>query len=697
MVILLNQSSSGLHIREDLARQYADLFGEKKVNDQTVRVEDWITRLTTEFGEDFRAITRMRHEFLKRQNAVTERYAFLPSDRVISDADGNKLTVGQIRQGMLDNFFNEESPSRWKLNKSIPVPDEVTRPGLQGTGPFDDLGMAMSALNARTASWMPDWEDAGNDYQDKLYRAWKNLKELLAGEWDGQTYVHPTKKKQYRIGVPRESWPTFFIRVPGLHLTNRQMTVGGKPVPAIIPALLLHALNNYDSQRRHKSGIYYYAPKIETPEEALLVARLLKAVEAVIGVSRGTIKIEMLNERARYSVNQEAIMWVLRDWLVGPNVGRWDYINSRIEMGRDHRQLVFPDPHKVTMTDPTMTAYTRRNALLTTLVHGFPVGGMSAVMKNSKQSKEVNHKAIRSIWFDKLRERLTGLLLIDGTLFDCYRQSWVATTENEYVRAGEEPLIAQFAEGKGSPLQDLVDRATSDERKVLENLNLLRDGKIHPYTISKKDLTVENLFSDQAWDELFSLPRGETTEEGLRYAITMATEYMFQQLNGNNAVAIDDYLSGTRLMNDFATYEIFWHWLWTTLHHQQGLSRGGKTTQEGERVNESLMSRLLEERWRDVEAYFSEQDRQGIVSRFDRSKAPLVMEVIRRQLFHSQWIMYGSRVLLSIIEADEKEREQTLTAIFSPSRAEVVGKVETGELSPTALAAYDYVYDIPQE
>ncbi|MFQ5930279.1 MAG: malate synthase, partial [Acidobacteriota bacterium] len=296
MVNLQSSSSSGLQVREDLAQKYADLFGDKSVNGRTVKVEELIAKFTNEFSEDFRRIAKMRHEFLSRQRDVREKYAFLSPDQEISDADGNKATVGQIRQGMLDNFFGKESPYRWKLNERIPIPDEVTRTGLQGTGPFDDLGMAMSALNVRTASWMPDWEDAGNDYQDKLYRAWQNLKELLAGKWEGRTYLHPRKKKEYKIGVPRESWPVLFIRVPGLHLRNRQMTLDGKPVPATIPALVLYALNNYDSQHRHKSGIYYYVPKIETSEEALLFARLLKALEEAIGVPRGTIKIEMLNE-----------------------------------------------------------------------------------------------------------------------------------------------------------------------------------------------------------------------------------------------------------------------------------------------------------------------------------------------------------------------------------------------------------------
>ncbi|MBI3941225.1 MAG: hypothetical protein HY315_10355 [Acidobacteria bacterium] len=682
-------------MRRDIAAKFGALFGRKSAHGKILSVEDLIAELTGRFRSEFNRLLAERRKCLQRVARGEERYGFLPADQIVWDADGNGLTVAQIRQGMLENFYGARSSFTWSLNRDVPIPGEVTRPGLQGTGPFDDLGMAISALNARAASWMADWEDAGNDCRDKLYQAWQNVGELLEGQWEGRSYLHPSKKKEYSIRLPRAEWPVLFARVPGLHLKNRQISLNQEPVPAMIPALVIYALNNHDSQVKHHSGIYFYIPKIETAEEALLVARLLNALETALGVARGTIKIEMLNERGRYTANQEAIMWVLRDWLVGPNVGRWDYINSRIEMGKDHPSMVFPDPHRVGMTDPTMTAYTRRNALLTLLAGGFPVGGMSAVMKNPRQSKEINDRAVRSIWFDKLRERLTGLLAIDGHVHDMYRQSWVATTETEYVRAGEEPLQAGFSPGDPAcELATLVERTTEQERRLLENLGLLREGRIRPRVFSPEDLAAEKLFSKEAWDELFSRPAGETTEEGLRYAIYMASEYVFQQLNGNNAAAIDDYLTGTRLMNDFATYEIFWHWLWTVVHHEVKLTQGGETTTRSEPITAALIGRLLDERTEAVKAYFAEQDRQGVSSRFDRGKAPLVMELLGRQLRHPQWITYGSRVLLSIVESDPQERDRILEAVFAPSREAVLGKVQAGELPPVALRCYEYVYDI---
>ncbi len=683
---------SGLEVRADIAKGYADLLGDQAVNGATHNVAELIATFTRRFRPQFATVLGARSEFLAAVATGKARYRFAaPEDRV-EDADGQSLSVAEIRQGMMDELLNRPSPQRWRLNAKQPVPAEVMKPGLQGTGPFDDLGMAMGALNAGgygATSWMADWEDAGNDYGDKLYRAWKNMKELLAGKWEGQVYHHPEKKKDYALKVPRSQWPVLFHRVPSLHLRNRQIALDGENVPATIAALLIHTLNNFDAQRKHGSGIYFYVPKIETPAEARLVASLLKALEETLKVPRGTLKIEMLNERARYAANQELILWVLRDWLVGPNVGRWDYINSRIEMLKDAPEGVFPDPHTVGMIEPSMSEYTRRNALLTALVGGFPVGGMSAVMKNPRSPSAVNEKAVRSIFFDKLRERLTGLMTLAGRPFDLYRQSWVATTEEEYVRVGAEPLQVAVAD-----LPALVTRLSGEEKSRLQALGLLdQQGKVVSQVVAAGELAPEKLFSDAAFTALFRRPEGPITEKGLRYAIYMASEYMFQQLNGNNAAAIDDYLSGNRLMNDFATYEIFWHWLWTALHHEARLTADGDSTKQGERVTRKLMERLLLDRDRAVTEYFAAQDREGVKSRFDRSLAPLTMELLRRQLFHPQWIMYGSRVLLSIIEVTAGERGAILEAIFAASRQDVEQQVRSGQCPAAALAARDFVYD----
>ena len=681
------------------------------MNGRSVNVEALIARLTLDLGDEFHELLTLRHTFQDMVARHEQRYGFLPAHLHVSDADHNSATLGEIRQGMLDRFFGRHTPIAWRLNPTVPIPRDTTTPGLEGTGPAIDLGMAMGALNSGAASWMWDWEDAAGDFRHQLYEAWRNLADILAHKWDDRPFLHPTKleldaqgkpvpgrPRKYTIDLPPAKWPTIFHRVPGLHLRNRQITMNGDGVPAIIPALIIHALNNYESQKKNGSGIYYYIPKVETWQEAKLVARLLKAIEEAMGLTRGSLKIKMLNERAECALQQEVIQWVLRENLIGPNVGRWDYLNSREEMFRHDPAMVIPDPNTVTMTEPSMSYYTMRNALLALMADGMPIGGMAAQMQNP-HAPENDAKALRDIWFDKLRERLTGLFLINGTLHDTYRQSWVATVTPEYVEAGREPLVGDVNE-----LQSVADKLRDDERKRLEDLGLLKNGRITPLKLSEADLTADKLFSDEARERLLARPQGPTTEDGLRYAMYMATEFMYQLLLGNSAAAIYDPRTGLRFMNDLATYEIFWHFLYLTVFHGVELTADGQMTKKGDRVTPELFLKLLDERRQTVQQLFA---KLGVV--YEKTNAELVLTVLRRQVVETtpggravpqpRWIKYGSRVLLSIIEEQEPDRSAILDTIFgdraaAADRMTQASGTDDRKRAEKGLRAYDFVYDV---
>ena len=692
----MSQSSSA-SVRADILQKYSDLFGAKTIDGRRVNVEELIARLTRATRDQFASLMQARHQLHDRIAHRQGQYDFLDPSTQVSDPDGNRATVADIRQGMLDGFFGRQTPKAWRVGANVPLPKDTMNPGLEGTGPSIDLGMAFGALNSGASQWMWDWEDAGGDYKAQLYEAWANLKKILAHEWDGRAYEHPTKKRTYRIEAPKENWPTIFHRVAGLHLRNRQIFVDGQEVPAIIPGLVIHALNNYESQKKNGSGIYYYIPKLESWQEARLVGTLLKSLEEAMGVPRGTIKIKTLNERAEFALQQEAIEWVLRENLIGPNVGRWDYINSREDMFHHDPSMVFPNPSAVTMTEPSMSYYTRRNALLALLAGAMPIGGMAAQMQNPR-APENDSKALRDIWFDKLRERLTGLFVINGKQHDTYRQSWVATVAPDYVAAGRESLVTDYKD-----LQQVVDKATPQEKERLEALGLIRNGKISPMELSESDLTVEKLWSSQAREQLLKRPQGPTTEDGMRYAMYMATEFMYQQLHGNNAAAIDDPNTGLRFMNDLATYEIFWHFLYLTVFHGAELTEDGRYSKKGERVTPQLFMKLLDERRDTVKELF-----KRLGTKYEDTDAELVLQILKRQVVddtggtlvpQKRWIKYGSRVLLSLIEQTPADREAILDAIFSRTREELVKNVAQAggasrDVARRALAAHDYVYDV---
>jgi malate synthase len=208
------------------------------------------------------------------------------------------------------------------------------------------------------------------------------------------------------------------------------------------------------------------------------------------------------------------------------------------------------------------------------------------------------------------------------------------------------------------------------------------------------------------------VPKGEITIEHIQHAFYMAANYGFQILNGNFAAAIDDYELSMRFMNDLATYRIDVSWLWSLLHHQAAITRDGYLkrpaltedgvvpavnafeVKAGTRFTVALFERLWDYHNEWTSAFFAELDRRGDPGRFDRAKAPIIMELLKRQLLSPRYIQHSARVLFVVGQANAEERAQMLEAIFDLSREAIVQRVQAGTLSKTALAAHDYVYDI---
>jgi hypothetical protein len=158
-----------------------------------------------------------------------------------------------------------------------------------------------------------------------------------------------------------------------------------------------------------------------------------------------------------------------------------------------------------------------------------------------------------------------------------------------------------------------------------------------------------------------------------------ATEFMYQQLLGNNAAAFTTG-TGLRFMNDLATYEIFWHFLYLTVYHKVELTADGQYSRKGDRVTPELFMKLLDERRETVKELFK---KLGTV--YENTNAELVLTILKRQVVETgsdgrlvpqpRWIKYGSRVLLAIIEEQDPDRAAILDGIFG-DRAELVRNLD---------------------
>jgi malate synthase len=763
-------------VRHDILQKFPALFGAKKVNGRDVNVEESVATLTRELRPAIVAALSARRELLAAPAPVREKYGWPKWDQKFEDpVTGQLSTWSQIVQGMIDNFLGHESQRRWRLNDEVPIPADahpLRNPGLELTGPWHPLDMAFNALNSPAPMNMPDFEDASPPHflpdgtpanqPVGIFAALHNAKEIFDGRWTDRPYevVKKGKKREYRINKPPALWPTRFGRPPGIHINYDHVAVDGQPAPAVVVITVLWVLNNYDALKRLDTGVYFYIPKIQTPEEALIIERLLSRLEGMIGVAAGTFKIKVLYEEGNAGRTLPAIAWVLRRRLLGTNVGRWDYLGSLMEMWKDDPQGVYPDPQSINMAAPVMIAYQRYNALIMLMAgmkngeleNAAPIGGMAAVMIYQSADpygrSRYNPLALRAMVIDKLRERMLGLIFIPdqplpsggaptledilskrvkGHLYDAYRQSWVASPEPDYVAAGNVPLrapIAQLQAILDAPKETVkvrdqavpaVSSGLSDaERSVLHSRGLLNDhGKITPQVIAKESLdSPEKLFTPQLWDSIYGVPKGEITIERIQHAFYMAANYGFQILNGNFAAAIDDYELKLRFMNDLATYRIDVSWLWTLLHHQAAITKDGylkrpALTEDGvepatnaghinagTRFTRDLFDKLWNYHNEWTRAFFAEQDRRGDPGRFDRGKADVIMDILKKQLLSPRYIQHSARVLFVVGQASPQERAQLLEAIFDLSREEDVKRVQAGTLSQAALAARDYVFDI---
>jgi malate synthase len=766
-------------IQSDILQRFPELFGSKKANGRAIDVEETINTLARELHPLITQALTARRELLESPAPVRKKYAWPNWDAKFEDpVSGRGWTFRQIVQGMIDNFLGRESEWSWRLNDEAPIPKDahpLDNPGLELTGPWQPLDMAFNALNSPAPMNMPDFEDASPPHFQPdgtpanqpvgVFAALQNAKEIFEGRWADRVYEVSKKGKgrTYRITKPPNGWPTRFVRPPSIHLQYDHITVDGRAVPAVVPITVIWTVNNFDALSRLGTGVYFYIPKIQTPQEALVIEKLLASLEKRMGLAAGTFKIKVLYEEGNAGRFLPAIAWALRRRLLGTNVGRWDYLASIIEMWKDDPQGVFPDPQSITMAAPNMIAYQKYNALVMLMAgmkngelsQGAPIGGMAAVMIYQPSDvygrSKYNPLALRAMVIDKLRERLLGLMFVPdaalpadarptleeilagrvkGHLYDAYRQSWVASPEPAYVAAGNAPLRAPVSELqkildaraetvdlKGKAVPTVASGLVDAERQLLRSRGLLTaSGKITPWVITKDQFdTPEKLLSQDLWDAIYGVPQGEVTIERIQHAFYMAANYGFQILNGNFAAAIDDYELSLRFMNDLATYRIDVSWLWTLVHHQAAITKDGflkrpaltedgvvpavkaHGVKAGTRFSKELFLKLWEFHNEWTAEFFAELDRRGDPGRFDRSKAPVIMDLLKRQLLSPRYIQHSARVLFVVGQAKPNERDQILDAIFELSREEVVKRVSAGSLSQAALSAHDYVYDVFDE
>jgi malate synthase len=421
----------------------------------------------------------------------------------------------QLDSGEKPDFLTETQAIRdgqWQIRG---VPRDLLDRRVEITGPTDRK-MIINALNSGAKVFMADCEDSLAPTWENVVAGQANLRDAVARKID---FVS-REGKAYRLS---DRPAVLIVRPRGWHLQEKHLHYSGKAIPGALVDFGLYLWHNHVELKARGTGPYFYLPKMESHREARLWAQVFAYSEQRLGIEPFSIKCTVLIETILAAFEMDEILYELRDYIVGLNCGRWDYIFSFIKKFAKQPEFLLPERRLVTMTTHFMRSY---SLLCIRTCHrrgAFAMGGMAAQIP-IKNDPVANEAALAKVRADKEREAGDGH---DGT--------WVA-----------HPALVPIA-------MEVFDRLMPQANQ----LHRLRE-----------DVEVKA-------EDLLKVPQGAITEEGLRENVSVSLQYMAAWLTGNGCVPINN------LMEDAATAEISRAQIWQWIRHPQGvLEDGRKVTAE---------------------------------------------------------------------------------------------------------------------
>lgn len=443
----------------------------------------------------------------------------------------------QLDKGELLDFREDTRTIRESTYTIAPIPQQLQDRRTEITGPVDRK-MIINALNSGAKIFMADFEDATSPSWDNLMEGQQNIYDAIRKQIDFKA----PNGKTYRLN---DTTAVLKVRPRGWHLEEKHLILGGERLSGSLVDFGLFFFHNAQELMRSESGPFFYLPKLESYEEAVLWNDVFVEAQNYLDIPQGTIKATVLIETIPAAFQMDEIIYALREHMAGLNAGRWDYIFSFIKKFRTQPGMVLPDRSQVSMRVPFMSAYAE---LLVKTCHrrgAHAIGGMSAFIPAKEE--EVNKEAFAKVKADKALEAGRGY---DGT--------WVA--HPFLVEVAQEQLEAKFP-----------DRQTHQKHNLREQV----------------EATQQDLLNTR-------IEGGQITEVGLRTNINVGILYIEHWLNGVGAAALYN------LMEDAATAEISRAQVWQWLHHGLSLSNGQKITPE-------LVEQFIEEELENIKQLLGEE------------------------------------------------------------------------------------------